>query len=103
MKPVQPSNVIAHTPISKHHKKPESSDSVSHSSGIKAGKRRAGNEPLNPPVVKRKAAPASLFITSNKKPNVPGGDKNGMHPGEKKESVRERLARQMVFYTESDC
>jgi len=48
----------------------------------------------NPPVIKRKSAPASVFIQS-KKPAAKSGD-IGPVPSEKKESVKQRLARQMV-------
>jgi len=48
----------------------------------------------NPPMIKRKAAPTSVFIQS-KKPAAKSGDTEPV-PSEKKESVKQRLARQMV-------
>lgn len=87
---------ISHTSVGNHHKRVEPSDAVPQTSEMKATKRPAASDSTNPSVFKRKAAPANLFIT-NKKPIVPSGDRNEINPGEKKESVRERLARQMVM------
>jgi len=95
-----PKNSTIHTPVGKPHKKPDPPTSAPQSSGIKIPKRPALSEAPNPTVFKRKAAPANLFITSNKKPKVVNEGKNEVKPGEKKESVRERLARQMVFLVE---
>ena len=57
-------------------------------------KRPPQGQAINPPVIKRKAAPTSLFIQS-KKPAVKSGDAEPA-TSEKKESVKQRLARQMV-------
>jgi hypothetical protein len=51
-------------------------------------------EPSNEPIHKRKPAAASLFIKNKKPPASSIGD--GIKAGEKKESVKQRLARQMV-------
>jgi len=60
-------------------------------------KRPADANHANPPVYKRKTGPANLFITKKPSPGnagQPASDRNTS--GEKKESVKARLARQMV-------
>lgn len=57
-------------------------------------KRVAPTEPSAAPVAKRKPAPANLFIT--KKPPASNAG-NGIKIGDKKESVKQRLMREMVF------
>jgi hypothetical protein len=56
-------------------------------------KRPAQMDPDNAPVYKRKLAPVNLFI-NNKRPASRAD--TGRKSGEKKETVKQRLARQMV-------
>jgi|SRR5579862_9178247 len=93
--PMEPPNDISRIPLDRPHKVQETVNSSPLTTEMKVLKRPAPAGGLNPPVIKRKAAPANLFITGNK-PSISGGNKKGVAPVEKKESVRERLARQMV-------